>query len=72
MTLAERVQVERADEQSRVAFTRRVYCACGCGAWWYQDGGPGSGAGRPRKFLNSDHCAIERNRRRNKRRRAGR
>jgi hypothetical protein len=72
MTLAERVQIDRADQQTAHAWARRVYCGCGCGVWWFQDGGAGSGAGRPRKFLNRDHCALERNRRRTKLRRAER
>lgn len=41
MTLAERVQLQRADEQMALpcvpdpAEARRVQCACGCGAWFY-------------------------------------
>lgn len=72
MTDLERIQVQRADDQM-LMFTppaKRVYCACGCGVFWYRVGGQGTGAGRPRKYLNHDHMNFGQSRDKRERRAA--
>ena len=61
MTLIEQVQLAQAACQSGPP-ERRVFCNCGCGAWWYRP----RVEGRPRAYLNDDHYQRERNRRRRK------
>lgn len=59
MTALERIVCERADEQMAGlvgSVATRVYCACGCGVWWYQEKG---GIGRPRALF-SDACRARR------------
>lgn len=60
MTDLERIQVQRAEEQTQRT-SRRVYCHCGCGVWWYQlrQRGPG----RHRLFFDIHHWMREKNRR---------
>ena len=59
MTLAERCQLARADEQmqgalelddARVPRMRRIECQCGCGRWWHAL----RAAHRPRAYATDD------------------
>lgn len=50
--LLDSVQESRAKEQVAQVGAERVYCACGCRAWWYR---PNGGNGRRQLFLNREH-----------------
>jgi hypothetical protein len=55
MRLLDEAIRKRAEEQAREAAVRRVYCACGCGAWWFAPCAAGRGRGRPRAYLDPWH-----------------
>ena len=62
MSLAEQVQLERAEEQMREPIEVRQVCKCGCGRWWYRT----AHVGRPQEFATRTCYWRWRNRRRRK------
>jgi hypothetical protein len=55
----ERIACQRADAQTMMfgAAAKRVYCACGCGVFWYREN---LGKGRPREYMNDLHRVFAR------------